>query len=159
MRAAARQWRGRLVALVVVAGLLTAFRLAGVDFHPVEIGGAALAGCVLAWALADLVTPATAAGWKPPATRSAMNRGRDYRLTYLTTLLADPDLSAAHRVLADIADRTLATTYGVSLAADPVRAREVLGAEVHDFLVAPPVHSPIDYHRGLPAALTRLELL
>ena len=138
--------------------MLGLFRFAGALFHPVEVLAAALAICMLVWTAGDLARASSSARWEGTGTRSRMNRGRDYRLSYLTKLLGEQDLGAVHQVLTTIVDRTLVARYGVSRAADPVRSREILGADVHDFLSSPP-RSPYDYHRRLPGVLTRIEAL
>lgn len=149
-------WRRRALGLVLTGTVLGALTLAGLELDPAEVAGAAVVGCVLAWLARDLGDRTSSAGWQPAPRPPMLNRGRDYRLAYLTAALAD-DLPRTHRILAGVAEQTLLTSYGVSLA-EP-RARELLGDRVHAFLTEPPAPSAVAYHRELPAALTRIEEL
>lgn len=150
-------WRA-LGFLGVVAGLVAASYV-GAQLHPVELVATALAVCALAWMSTDLANQLFAARWEGAPSRSEMNRGRDFRLAYLTRLLGEDDLTQAHKSFVAITDAILTTRYGVSRAADPAQARAILGDRLHDFVTRAPVASPYDYHRRLPEALTRLEEL
>lgn len=153
------RWGWRVLGFLGVVAGLSALAWAGAEFHPVELVATALAVCALAWMSTDLAYQLYAARWEGAPSRSEMNRGRDFRLAYLTRLLGEDDLTLAHKSFVSITEATLTTRHGVSLATEPGRARAILGEELHDFVTHAPVHSPYDYHRRLPDALTRLEEL
>lgn len=152
-------WGWRIIVLMLVTLALGGTRAAGAQFDPVELVAVALVTSTLWWLSTDLANQLYVARWEGAPSRSQMNRGRDFRLAYLTRLLGEDDLRAAHGVLLGIVDRILLSRYGVARASQPGRAREVLGDRLYDFLVHAPVHSPYDYHRRLPDALARLEEL
>lgn len=153
------RWGWRFVGFLVLAAALTAVAQAGARFHPVELVATALVASALWWMSADFANRLYAVRWEGAPSRTRMNPGRDFRLAYLTRLLGEDDLTEAHRAVTGIADRILATRYGVSRTQQPEKARAILGERLHDFVTRPPVYSPYDYHRRLPDALTRLEEL
>jgi len=153
------RWGWRALGFLAVAAGLTATAYAGAKFHPVELVATALAVCALAWLSTDLANQLYAARWEGAPSRTEMNRGRDFRLAYLTRLLGEDDLSQAHKSFVAITDAMLVSRYGVSRAGEPEKARAILGDRLHDFVTHAPVASPYDYHRRLPEALTRLEEL
>jgi len=150
-------WPLRVLAVAAVALLLWLLRYLGAGFHPASLLALAVAVCVLAWVATDLSDGLRTARWEGPPGRTQMNRGRDFRLAYLTRLLGEDDLHEAHRVLVRLTDQILLGRYGVSRAAQPDRARAILGRDLDDFLAHAPVASPHDYHHRLPAALSRIE--
>jgi hypothetical protein len=153
------RWGWRALGFLALAVGLGATAYLGAEFHPVELVATALAVCALAWMSTDLANQLFAAKWEGAPSRSEMNRGRDFRLAYLTRLLGEDDLTLAHKSFVAITDAVLVSRFGISLASDPGRARAVLGERLHDFVTRAPVASPYDYHRRLPEALTRLEEL
>ena len=153
------RWGWRALGLLGVVVGLAATAWAGARFHPVELVAVAVAVCALAWMSTDLANQLYAARWEGAPSRSEMNRGRDFRLAYLTRLLGEDDLTQAHKSFVSLTDAILVSRYGVSRAEEPAQARHILGDRLHDFVVHPPVLSPYDYHRRLPEALTRLEEL
>ncbi len=153
------RWGWRAAGLAMVIAGLAATAWAGARFHPVELVATALAVCALAWMSTDLANQLYAARWEGAPSRTEMNRGRDFRLAYLTRLLGEDDLTMAHKSFVAITDSILVSRYGVSRAAHPEQARKILGDRLHDFVTSAPVLSPYDYHRRLPEALTLLEEL
>lgn len=153
------RWGWRFAAFLALAIALGGARAAGARFHPVEVVALALLLSAMWWLSADLANQLFHARWEGTPSRSQMNRGRDFRLAYLTRLLGEDDLRTAHAVLTDITDRILLTRYGVERGSQPDRARAVLGDRLYDFVLRAPVKSPFDYHRRLPEALARLEEL
>lgn len=153
------RWGWRALGYLAVCAGLAATAYLGAEFHPVELAATALAVCALAWMSTDLANQLFPARWEGAPSRSEMNRGRDFRLAYLTRLLGEDDLTLVHKSFVAITDAILVSRFGVSLTSDPAGARALLGEPLHDFVTRAPVASPYDYHRRLPEALTRLEEL
>jgi len=158
-------WLKRVAAVVVIwAAVVAVGVLFQMSPRPLLLAAAVLAGGSLLWLVTDIGTATQTSRWQIAATVSQVTRGSDPRVGILHRSLSDPDdrrgySRNVHPTLVSVVDERLRTRHGIDRAAEPARAREVLGDDLADFLRQPCPGPAGREPRHLADLLTRIESL
>jgi hypothetical protein len=159
-----RRWLARMViAGCVWAAVIGYAELTDRRPHLLALAGAVVALMTLVWLVADVLGLADPVEWSLYRAPSP-DRTFDPRFSRLSQELAEAsDRHAAsvalHASLSAVADRILLDTYDVDRAADPSRARDILGDDTVWYLEAEPGAEKVVFSARVSAVLDRLESL
>lgn len=150
-------WAGRVaVTFVVWLGVAVAAWVLGNQPRPGLLALYVGVGAAVLWLFLDVSADAEPSPWPGAREEPVRVPGEDARLDQLRRVLGQHLDSrevgdALHRRLGELADQRLMARHGITRAADPARATELLGDELTSFVSATP-----PYPRLTPAGIDRL---
>lgn len=160
-----RQFLQRSAVVLVIFGIFVGYAIAtNRHIHPSVLFSAVLVAFMVAVLFADCVSTIGQFAWRMSPRFERVGRAFDPQFTRLAQELTDADdrrqvaVDVQARVAA-IADDLLGRRHGTDRRADPERARQILGAELSEYLDKTPRDALASYAERMDPILSRLESL